>query len=206
MELLIILSAGKGMTDCWKELKRLGVKIYDRTEATVLLTTVENGKKRGIGAIGMNVHTGKLLVFRAKATMLTMSRPARVWLFNPDLVGLCENPHDLMRTHEVLDILDVAEMILHACLMRKSSSKQLCFTRSDYTEMDPQKDRCFITLRKERDQVVEGEVPLDYFGALRLNMSYLWNNRYTSMQNICTAIGNAFSLKSKSGLCPGAAV
>ena len=50
----------------------------------------ENGKKRGIGAIGMNVHTGKLMVFRAKATLLTMSRPARVWLFNPDLTGLCE--------------------------------------------------------------------------------------------------------------------
>ena len=78
----------------------------------------------------------------------------------------CENPHDLMRTHEVLDILDVAEMILHACLMRKSSSKQLCFTRSDYPEMDPQKDRRFITLRREGDQVVEGEVPLDYFGDL----------------------------------------
>lgn len=466
----------------YKELKHLGVKIYDRTEATALLTTVENGKKRGIGAIGMNVHTGKLLVFKAKATMLTMSRPARVWLFNPDLVGLCEfrpmqsigsghamgwragveftmmeksvkgefsaagrsfppygagnnhntwyaatmvdargveipyldrdgnvlktvseryypvkgqkfflkggvidepkyeyrgpetmpfdelmkrgyqlpfyadlsrmpemerkviwgmmvgeegktkvpilqnytergfdptkhalqcygtgwqsaafldqerqlfgapggimhdwdlktnidgiyaagdqlfasdccgfacatgyyagrkaadycdtvelcdvnpedvevekkrlyaplersegvswkelnmaiskamqnycggvkcdallkegldllnsyreeivpqlyceNPHDLMRTHEVLDILDVAEMILHACLMRKSSSKQLCFTRSDYPEMDPQKDRRFITLRREGDQVIEGEVPLDYFGDL----------------------------------------
>ena len=74
----------------YEELKRLGVTIYDRTEATALLTTIENGKKRGIGAIGMNVHTGKLLVFRAKATLLTMSRPARVWLFNPDLTGLCE--------------------------------------------------------------------------------------------------------------------
>ena len=51
----------------YEELKRLGVTIYDRTEATALLTTIENGKKRGIGAIGMNVHTGKLLVFRAKA-------------------------------------------------------------------------------------------------------------------------------------------
>lgn len=74
----------------YKELKRLGVTIYDRTEATALLTTEENGKKRGIGAIGMNVRTGKLLVFSAKATVLAMSRPARVWLFNPDLVGLCE--------------------------------------------------------------------------------------------------------------------
>lgn len=74
----------------YNELKRLGVKIYDRTEATALLTVEENGKKRGAGAVGMNVHTGKLLVFRAKATMLTMSRPARIWLFDPDLTGLCE--------------------------------------------------------------------------------------------------------------------
>lgn len=74
----------------YRELKRLGVRIYDRTEATALLTAVENGKKRGVGAVGMNVRTGKLLVFRAKSTILTMSRPARVWLFNPDLVGLCE--------------------------------------------------------------------------------------------------------------------
>ena len=59
----------------YEELKRLGVTIYDRTEATALLTTIENGKKRGIGAIGMNVHTGKLLVFRAKATLLTKTGP-----------------------------------------------------------------------------------------------------------------------------------
>ncbi len=74
----------------YKELKRLGVKIYDRTEATALLTAVIDGKKRGVGACGMNVRTGKYCVFTAKSTVLTMSRPARVWLFNPDLVGLCE--------------------------------------------------------------------------------------------------------------------
>jgi len=72
------------------EMQRLGIQIYDYTEATSLLTAEVDGKKRGIGAIGMNVHTGKILVFHAKSTILTMSRPARVWLFNPDLVGLCE--------------------------------------------------------------------------------------------------------------------
>ncbi len=74
----------------YKELKRLGVKVYDRTEATSLLVSEEDGARRGAGAVGMNVRTGKILVFRAKSTILTMSRPARVWLFNPDLVGLCE--------------------------------------------------------------------------------------------------------------------
>ena len=56
----------------YNEMKRLGVKIYDRTEATALLTAVKDGKKRGAGAIGMNVHTGKILVFKAKSTVLTI--------------------------------------------------------------------------------------------------------------------------------------
>lgn len=74
----------------YKELKRLGVKIFDRTEATALLVKKENGGQRGIGALGMNVHTGKFMIFSAKTTVLAMSRPARVWLFDSDQVGLCE--------------------------------------------------------------------------------------------------------------------
>ncbi|MDO5345704.1 MAG: FAD-binding protein [Lachnospiraceae bacterium] len=74
-----------------KEMKRLGVKIMDRTEATALLVSQDTeGKKCGAGAMGMQVHTGKFYIFRAKSTILCMSRPARVWLFNPDTVGLCE--------------------------------------------------------------------------------------------------------------------
>lgn len=75
-----------------KELKRLGVKIMDRTEATALLVerTADGKAVRGSGAMGMNVRTGKFYIFRAKSTILTMSRPARVWLFNPDTTGLCE--------------------------------------------------------------------------------------------------------------------
>lgn len=74
----------------YRELKRLGVIICDRTEATALLVKKENGKKRGIGALGMNVHTGKFMIFSSKTTVLAMSRPARVWLFDSDQVGLCE--------------------------------------------------------------------------------------------------------------------
>ncbi len=74
-----------------REMKRLGVKIMDRTEATALLVTQDaEGRRQGAGAMGMQVHTGKFYIFRAKSTILCMSRPARVWLFNPDTVGLCE--------------------------------------------------------------------------------------------------------------------
>ena len=62
--------------------------ITKRTEATALLTAVRGGKKVGVGALGMDVHTGKFLIFRSRATILCMSRPARVWLFDADLTGL----------------------------------------------------------------------------------------------------------------------
>ena len=77
-----------------RELKRLGVRVYDRTEATGLIVSRREGgcggKKCCGGAFAMDVHTGKFLIFRAKSTVMCMSRPARVWLFNPDTVGLCE--------------------------------------------------------------------------------------------------------------------
>lgn len=79
----------------------------------------------------------------------------------------CDNPHELMRTHEVLDILEVSKMILEACRMRKSSSEPLSFKRSDYPEVDPIEDRKYITIRREGDKVVKGEVPLDYYGDVK---------------------------------------
>lgn len=77
------------------------------------------------------------------------------------------NPHELMRVHEVLDILTVAQLVLHASLARKSSSAPLCFQRSDYPEMDPLCDRKHIVIRQENGCVRTREVPLDFFGDLR---------------------------------------
>lgn len=77
------------------------------------------------------------------------------------------NPHELMRIHEVLDILTVAQLVLHASLARKSSSEPLFFRRSDYPEMDPERDRKHIVIRQEEGHVVTREVPLDFFGELK---------------------------------------
>ena len=77
------------------------------------------------------------------------------------------NPHELMRIHEVLDILTVAQLVLHASLARKSSSEPLFFRRSDYPEMDPERDRKHIVIRQEKGYIVTREVPLDFFGELK---------------------------------------
>lgn len=76
----------------------------------------------------------------------------------------CQNPHELMRAHEVMDILTVSKMIIEACLLRESSSKPLCFERSDFPAMDPAKDRHFITIRQENGKIIAGHVPHDYYG------------------------------------------
>ena len=74
----------------YKECKRLGINIFDRTMATGLLT--EGGKQgsKVVGAVGVNGRTGKFIVFKSKVTILCMARPTRIWLFSPGLPGLSE--------------------------------------------------------------------------------------------------------------------
>ena len=80
-----------------------------------------------------------------------------------------------MRTHEVLDILEVSKLILNACLLRKSSSKPLCFQRSDFPETDPERDKHFITIRKEGGEIIRGDVPHDFYGDIE--EGYLEHNQ-----------------------------
>src|SRR4030042_5536439 len=68
----------------YNELKRLGVKIYDRVMATSLLT--EGGKQgaRVVGATGLNIRTGEFYVFKAKATVLTTAHFSRIWIYSTE--------------------------------------------------------------------------------------------------------------------------
>lgn len=74
----------------YREMKRLGVKIFDRIMITSLLT--EDGRQGGrcIGATGVHTRTGKFFIFRGKASIMCLSRPARIWMFSSDHTGLCE--------------------------------------------------------------------------------------------------------------------
>jgi succinate dehydrogenase/fumarate reductase flavoprotein subunit len=95
-----------------------------------------------------------------------------------------DNPHDLMRIHEVLDILTVAEIVLHASYARKSSSEPLCFKRSDYPEMDPAKDRRHLALHWDGTQAVVRSVPLDFFGDLQSEYEKR-NQDYMEHEAVC---------------------
>ncbi|MFC1908404.1 FAD-binding protein, partial [Chloroflexota bacterium] len=70
-----------------RELKRLGVAIYDRVMVTSLLT--EGGKQgaRIVGATGVNARTGEFYVFKAKATVLTTGAISGLWVFSTELKG-----------------------------------------------------------------------------------------------------------------------
>lgn len=74
----------------YRELKRCGVRIFERIMLTSLLT--EEGRQGGrcVGATGIHTRTGKFFIFRSKASIMCLSRPARIWMFSSDHTGLCE--------------------------------------------------------------------------------------------------------------------
>ena len=70
-----------------KELKRLGVTIFDRVMITSLLTKGGLQGEKVIGATGLHTRTGEFYVFKAKASILTMAQPKGIWVFSTELAG-----------------------------------------------------------------------------------------------------------------------
>jgi succinate dehydrogenase/fumarate reductase flavoprotein subunit len=83
----------------------------------------------------------------------------------PNLYAL--DPHKLMRSLEDLSLLAFSQLILHASLARKASSRYLNFERIDYPQMDPPEWKKWITLKLENNKMKIGEMPLTYWGNLK---------------------------------------
>ena len=73
------------------------------------------------------------------------------------------NPHELMRILECQSRITVGEIVMHASLARKASSKPLDFNRMDCPETDPPGWNKFITTRLDKGVVKTGELPFDYW-------------------------------------------
>jgi succinate dehydrogenase/fumarate reductase flavoprotein subunit len=82
---------------------------------------------------------------------------------------VARNPHDLLRAQETLNVLTNAELVIHSCLARRASSKQLMFQRIDYPEMDPPEWHKFVTVQRDAAGVRVGALPIDYYGDFASN-------------------------------------
>ncbi len=71
----------------YREMLRLGIKVFDRVMATSLLTEDGQPGSRVIGATGLNVRTGEFYVFQSKATILSTAQYSGIWVFNTELAG-----------------------------------------------------------------------------------------------------------------------
>ena len=78
----------------YKEMKRLGITMYDRIMTTMLLT--EGGKQgaRVVGATGVNTRTGEFYVFNAKATIISTGQPVRLWEMSWEKAGTTSHEYD----------------------------------------------------------------------------------------------------------------
>jgi succinate dehydrogenase/fumarate reductase flavoprotein subunit len=99
-------------------------------------------------------------------------------VFVPRLYAL--DPHKLMRSMEDLSMLAHGQMVLHASLARKASSRLLNFFRIDYPEVDPPEWSKFLTIKLENGRVKSGELPLKYWGDMKANYE-AHNKDYTGV-------------------------
>ncbi len=87
------------------------------------------------------------------------------------------NPHELSRVFECFSLLTVGEMVFHASLARRASSKILDFFRVDYPETDLPEWKKFVTIRLSDGEVRVEELPLDYYLSPPYRPSYEENYR-----------------------------
>ncbi len=80
-----------------------------------------------------------------------------------------DNPHKLMRTLEVHNILTCDEMIIHASLARKASSPVMGFMRLDYPAADPPEWKKWIVLCRQGGVVRTRDMSLDFWKPLARN-------------------------------------
>jgi hypothetical protein len=67
-----------------REMKRLGVQVFDRVMVTALLTEGEGEAKRVTGAVGLNTRSGECVVVQARASILATGLPGRLWTFSTE--------------------------------------------------------------------------------------------------------------------------
>jgi succinate dehydrogenase/fumarate reductase flavoprotein subunit len=99
---------------------------------------------------------------------------AEIWLAdieqNEVRRASAKNPHQLMRTLDVIDILTCAQMIVQASQARKASSKVLSFNRVDYPESDPPEWNKYIVISRDPNgQTRVTDRPLGFWGDLQSN-------------------------------------
>jgi succinate dehydrogenase/fumarate reductase flavoprotein subunit len=82
---------------------------------------------------------------------------------------VADNPHKLMRTLEVFNILTCNEMILHASMSRKASNAAMGFIRLDHSDSDSDEWKKWIVLRNEDGTVKSRDLALDFWAPLAEN-------------------------------------
>jgi succinate dehydrogenase/fumarate reductase flavoprotein subunit len=80
-----------------------------------------------------------------------------------------DNPHKLMRTLDVIDILTCAQMIVEASKARKASSAYLHHSRVDYPELDPPEWTKFLVIHNGPSGVEIGDRPHGFWGDFESN-------------------------------------
>lgn len=77
------------------------------------------------------------------------------------------DPHKLMCTMEVMNMLTYAQLIIKTSMARKASSDFMNFKRIDYPTLDPPEWNKWITVKQENGKTVIDYLPLNFWGNMK---------------------------------------
>jgi len=125
-------------------------------------------RKNGVGWKELFIGTNKVLkeycpTYKNENMLKLGLRWLKEIRENEAAVACARNPHDLHRMLESFRLITTAEMIMHASLARKASSRGLDFNRLDYPDVDPPDWQKYVTIKQDRGEVKVGDLPLNYW-------------------------------------------
>jgi succinate dehydrogenase/fumarate reductase flavoprotein subunit len=83
--------------------------------------------------------------------------------------AVARNPHEMVRTREVFNIITNGRMIMEGCRARQAGNSALGFIRSDYPDINPPDWQKWVTIKLDQGRVQAGELPLDFHGDVERN-------------------------------------
>jgi len=165
--------AGRHAADFTSKTFKMEVAPHQVTAERKRILSIVN-RAKGLGWKELNMHISRTMQnhcgeVKSKGILKTGLDALKAIREDDASKMVARNPHELIRSLEVLNILTNAEIIMTSCLARRASSKHLHFHRSDYPEKDPSDWHKFITVKPEDNKVRIGEMPIDYYGSLQEN-------------------------------------
>lgn len=142
------------------DLAEVGADVLEAEQERAFAPLIHQNRRDGVKPYDMEVRLQKIMeeygagmqtFYEANEERLLMARRRLATLPQQTPLLVAEDLHQLMKVHEVLDRVDVAQVLVEHMLYRKETRWPGYLVRTDYPDLDDEKWLCFVNTRKNRE-------------------------------------------------------